>query len=62
MLEVSAGAILAEFARFAAAHSADVLRLVRAFWQTRPDLGPVPPDLRADFAAVDAEIDKELKR
>jgi hypothetical protein len=57
-----AAKLLVEFAKFAAQHSAEVVKLIHAFWQTRADLGPVPPHLKAHAADVDREIDDELRR
>jgi hypothetical protein len=55
-----AAKLLIEFAKWAAPMMPEVIKLVRTFWQGRADLGPVPPDLRADFAAVDADIDRQI--
>ncbi len=57
-----AAKILYDFAKWAAPLMPEVLKLVRTFWQGRADLGPVPPDLKADFANVDAEIDALLAK
>lgn len=40
----------------------EVRGVICRFWSCHTvDLGPVPPDLREDFAAVDKEIDEALK-
>lgn len=56
-----AAKLLLEFVKWAAPMLPEIKKLACSFWQCRvADLGPVPPDLRAHFADVDAEIDRQV--
>jgi hypothetical protein len=53
--------LLVEFVMFAAPLVPGIGKAACAFFQCRPNLGPVPPELRG-FAAVDARIDAEAAK
>jgi hypothetical protein len=56
-----AAKLLLEFIKYAAPMLPEIKALACSFWQCRVvDLGPVPRDLKADFAAVDADIDRQI--